>query len=197
MTATDPVKRRGRVLLLGVAAVVVLAATTTLVVAAASGAFGRQRNSSVSCAVPVLPGAVVAVSLVDMNGGRGMMRGGQSGWRTWTPGMMQVFATPQAVPSGTVSLRATNLGVITHELVVLPLANGQNVGTRTVGQDGKVDEAGSPGEVSATCAVGAGEGLSPGTSGWTTLTLPAGRYELLCNLPGHYVAGMYRELVVT
>jgi len=27
--------------------------------------------------------------------------------------------------------------------------------------------------------------------------LAAGRYELLCNLPGHYAAGMYTELDVT
>lgn len=37
----------------------------------------------------------------------------------------------------------------------------------------------------------------PRTAGWTTLDLPAGRYELICNLPGHYAAGMYTELTVS
>jgi len=29
------------------------------------------------------------------------------------------------------------------------------------------------------------------------VTLPPGRYELICNLPNHYADGMYQELVVT
>ena len=31
---------------------------------------------------------------------------------------------------------------------------------------------------------------------WTTLTLNPGRYELLCNIAGHYGSGMYTELDV-
>jgi len=30
-----------------------------------------------------------------------------------------------------------------------------------------------------------------------TMVLKPGRYEVLCNLPGHYAAGMYAELDVT
>ena len=40
-------------------------------------------------------------------------------------------------------------------------------------------------------------GIAPGTSGWTTLTLPPGCYELICNIAGHYGAGMYAVLDVT
>ncbi len=29
------------------------------------------------------------------------------------------------------------------------------------------------------------------------MTLQPGRYELVCNFPGHYTAGMYTELDVT
>jgi uncharacterized cupredoxin-like copper-binding protein len=36
-----------------------------------------------------------------------------------------------------------------------------------------------------------------GTTGWTTTTLPPGHYELICNIAGHYGAGMYTELDVT
>ena len=52
-------------------------------------------------------------------------------------------------------------------------------------------------EVSASCGADAGEGITSGSAGWTTLTLPPGRYELVCNLPNHYAAGMYQELTVT
>ena len=58
-------------------------------------------------------------------------------------------------------------------------------------------EAGSLGEASRTCAAGGGDGIAPGASSWVTVTLPAGRYEIVCNLPGHYAAGMYAQLVVT
>jgi len=30
-----------------------------------------------------------------------------------------------------------------------------------------------------------------------TLTLPPGEYELVCNIAGHYVSGMYGKLTVT
>jgi uncharacterized cupredoxin-like copper-binding protein len=112
-------------------------------------------------------------------------------------GMARVFANPGVVAAGTVSLRVVNQGTRTHELVVLPLPAGQAVGTRPVGGDGRVDEAGSLGEVSHTCGAGAGDGIAAGAAGWLTLTLAPGRYELVCNLPGHYAAGMYTELVVS
>lgn len=91
----------------------------------------------------------------------------------------------------------TNGGNISHELVVLPLPADQVVGTRPIGGDGRIDEAGSVGEASTTCAQGAGQGIVSGSSGWVTLTLAPGRYELLCNLPGHYAAGMYTQLTVS
>ena len=112
-------------------------------------------------------------------------------------GRMMLHAYPQSIAAGTVSLRVVNHGTRSHELVVLPLAAGQSVGTRAVGSDKTVDETGSLGEASADCAAGAGEGIRPGGAGWVTLTLAPGRYELLCNLPGHYAAGMFTELDVT
>lgn len=40
-------------------------------------------------------------------------------------------------------------------------------------------------------------GIDPGAIGWVTVDLPRGAYELVCNLPGHYAAGMYTELRVS
>ncbi|HME49766.1 hypothetical protein [Mycobacterium sp.] len=34
-------------------------------------------------------------------------------------------------------------------------------------------------------------GIIPGATGWTTITVSPGRYELLCNIAGHYIAGVY------
>jgi uncharacterized cupredoxin-like copper-binding protein len=85
--------------------------------------------------------------------------------------------------------------MMVHELVVLPLAQG-TVGSRTIGSDGQVDETDSLGEASNACGEGAGEGIPPGSASWVTLHLNLGRYELICNLPGHYARGMYTELDV-
>lgn len=210
-----PGERRRRLPALG-ALVVVLAAASTVLIAAVSGAFGPRSEASPlgasagSCRPPALPGAVVDVTLTDMRAHMGMpagglmpRQGGASGapvgptlMSRWPAGMMHVELTPASVSAGTVSLRVRNVGGLVHELVVLPLAAGQRAGERAVGTDLTVDESGALGEVSRTCGAGAGEGIAPGSSGWTTLTLAAGRYELVCNLPGHYEAGMHAELDV-
>lgn len=197
----SPVRRpHARLLVTGTVAAIVLAAGSTVGLAAASGAFGRaaRTGTGTRCAAPTLPGAVVDVTLADM----GAMMGGRSGSGSMTGGgwrgmrTARVFANPGVVLAGTVSLRVVNRGAQTHELVVLPLLAGQAVGTRTVGTDGQVDEAGSLGEASRSCGAGSGDGIAPGAAGWLTLTLKPGRYELVCNLPGHYAAGMYTELDV-
>jgi len=169
------------------AVVLALAAGSTVAVAAASGAF---RSASVApsgqCSAPALPGTVVDVELANMGGP--MMMGGAIG------GMMRVLTSRQRAPAGTVSLRVANVGSLVHELVVLPLGSGREVGQRPVGADRKVDESASLGEASRTCGAGPGDGISPGANGWVTLSLQPGSYELICNLPGHYTAGMYTEL---
>jgi len=170
-------------------AVLVLAGASTVAVAAATGGFrstGTAPNGQ--CSAPGLPGTVVNVDLVDMSGR--MMMGG------WGGGMMRVLSSRAQVPAGTVSFRIINTGSLVHELVVIPLTSGQGVGERAVGADGRVDETGSVGEASKTCGAGAGDGINPGAIGWVTLTLAPGNYELVCNLHGHYGAGMYAFLAV-
>jgi uncharacterized cupredoxin-like copper-binding protein len=111
-------------------------------------------------------------------------------------GTMRLEANRRTVPPGTVSFRVANVGSLVHELVVLPLEPGASAGDRTVGADNRVEENGSLGEASQSCGSGPGDGIDPGAIGWVTLNLPAGNYELVCNLPGHYVAGMYTTLQV-
>ena len=41
-----------------------------------------------------------------------------------------------------------------------------------------------------------GPGIAAGATGWTTVNLKPGRYELLCNIAGHYVPGMFTQLTV-
>lgn len=133
------------------------------------------------CTPPPLPGKVVDVDLTDAAGAA----------------PMRLTVKPTKVPPGAVSLRASNTGTLAHEVVVLPLAAGQPLGKRPIVSDSRVSETGSVGEAAHNCGAGEGGGIAPGSAGWATLTLQPGRYELICNFPGHYAAGMRAELDVS
>ncbi len=165
----------------------------TLGVRGGAGLGGHGFLAGSPGAVPKLPGTVVNVSLTNMGGS---MMGGQ-GNAMMGGGAMGLSVDHTSVPHGTVSFLVINDGSIDHEMAVLPLAGSQTAGTRSAGGDGKIDEAGSLGEASKTAGAGAGDGIAPGTSGWVTVTLAPGHYELVCNLPRHYSAGMYTQLNVT
>ncbi len=156
------------------------------------GGTSDYHYSSSTCAAPgSLPGSTVTVTLADM--GMTQMMGGTAPLGS----QMMLRAAPATAPAGQISLVASNMGWRTHEVVILPLADGTTAGHRVPAADGKVDESGSLGEASSSCAAGAGDGITAGAFGWTTVTLAAGRYELLCNLQNHYADGMYQQLVVT
>lgn len=186
---------RGRASLAAGAAVVALTAGSVAAVAATRGvhtsAYGMHAGTkgSSTSAVPALSGQHVTVTLSDMPGASMMGSGMMNGW-------MMLRAVPATVSAGTISLIAVNHGTRTHELVVLPLAADTAAGQRAVQSDRTVDESGSLGEASRNCGAAAGDGIRVGSAGWVTLRLQPGRYELLCNLPGHYAAGMYAELDV-
>jgi len=187
-----------RPLLIGalVAAVVALVASGAVAVGALSGGVGPAGHGFLAGSrrdAPKLPGTVVTVSLRNMGG---PMMGGQ-GNTMMRRGSMALIADHASVPHGTVSFFVTNDGSINHEMVVLPLADSQAAGTRPIAGDAKVDETESRGEASKTNGEGAGEGIVPGASGWMTITLAPGHYELVCNLAGHYRSGMFTELTVT
>lgn len=177
-----------------VAAVLTLIASMTGVARHAAARVGPAASSGTAprspagCTAPVgLPGSEVGVTVVDM--GMSPMMGGRA--------PMRLRTGSGSVTSGPVTFVVTNRGSRTHELLILPLADGQQAGGRAPGPDGEVDEAGSLAEASTTCGSGTGEGITSGGVGWVTVTLPAGRYELVCNEPDHYSAGMWQELDVS
>jgi len=172
-----------------VVAGVALLVTTVSVVVLVGGTDSSPVNhayGTISCTAPSLPGATVTVEASDS----GAMMMAQAPLRA------TLAASPTTVPAGRVSFVVANSGVLVHEMVVLPLpADGP--GTRATGSDGKIDESASRGEASRSCAAGTGDGIAPGSTGWTTLTLAPGRYELVCDMPWHYAAGMFDVLTVT
>ncbi len=141
----------------------------------------RPGGGDPGCDVPPLAGRRVMVQLQD---------------RRTRADTMSLRVAPRTVPSGTVSLLALNRGGRAHELAVFPLSEGQRAGQRALRGDDRIDERGSLGEATPTCGLSTSDVIAAGASGWLTLTLRPGRYELLCNLPGHYRAGMSSVLEV-
>lgn len=153
---------------------------------------GGRGYYSGACTVPQdLPGTVVTVMVGDMGMGRMMMGNASNGT------LMMLRTSPVTAPAGAITFLVSNMGMRAHELVILPLPDGQQAGERVPGPDGQADETGSLGEASNPCGDGTGDGLTTGSVGWVTVNLPPGRYELVCNRPNHYAAGMWQEFTVT
>ncbi len=85
---------------------------------------------------------------------------------------------------GPLEITATNKGKTPHELVLLK-TNAEPSKLRKDGKD--VSEKGSVGEIPAVPA---------GQSGSETFDLRPGKYVMVCNISGHYDAGMYGSLTV-
>jgi uncharacterized cupredoxin-like copper-binding protein len=96
----------------------------------------------------------------------------------------KVLPSPKSVKAGKVVFTVKNGGKVPHELVVV----------KTTKAPGSL--AGSGAEASEKGALGEVESLKPGKTGKLTLTLKAGKYVLLCNLPGHYKAGQFIGFIV-
>ena len=96
----------------------------------------------------------------------------------------KIKPTATTASSGSVTFMVTNDGKATHEFVVL--RTDKAAGALPV-TGGKASEAGNVGETGD---------LAPGESKTVTLDLKPGDYDFICNLPGHYMAGMHRGFVV-
>jgi uncharacterized cupredoxin-like copper-binding protein len=86
--------------------------------------------------------------------------------------------------AGKLTIKATNTGQQEHELVLVRTSAAPNA---IPSKGGKASEAGSVGEISEQ---------APGASGTHTFKLTPGRYVFLCNVDGHYAAGMRGSLIV-
>jgi uncharacterized cupredoxin-like copper-binding protein len=90
---------------------------------------------------------------------------------------------PAQVPAGTVTFSVKNGGTMEHEMVVI---RTDKAASDLAEANGEADETGAVDEIV----------LAAGDSGELTVDLDAGHYALVCNLPGHYAAGMYADFTV-
>jgi uncharacterized cupredoxin-like copper-binding protein len=147
---------------------------------------------TVLAASQTLAATVVHVSLWDKGANTTMA----TGFAYMTPGAdlskatMGIKPSPDTAKAGVVTFKVTNDSKDTiHEMIVMYLADPTKP-LPYIAAEQRVDEdkAGDKGEVSE---------LDPGASGTLTVNLKAGKYLLICNVPGHFDAGMWTEFTVT
>jgi uncharacterized cupredoxin-like copper-binding protein len=100
-------------------------------------------------------------------------------------------AAPSTIKAGTVNLEAANFGTIQHELLVFK--SDLPPSSFPVDKDGNIVEDG-PG----ITLVSDGDNIDPGKTQTRTVDLTQpGTYLFVCNIPGHFKAGMFSEVTVT
>ena len=135
--------------------------------------------------------SAVNVSLWDKGADAAMATGlgmGMAGAKM-SDATMGIKLSANAVAAGKVTFEVTNNSKdIIHEMVIALVQSGNDRLPFAAAED-KVDEEriSDLGEVSE---------LDPGKSGSLTLDLKPGKYVLLCNVPGHYMNGMWALLTV-
>jgi uncharacterized cupredoxin-like copper-binding protein len=97
---------------------------------------------------------------------------------------------PAALPAGEILFIVRNQGTIPHELVMFKTKSAD--AALPLGKDGSLDEE-SP---QIENVVDSGSALKPGETRWLTAELEPGSYVIVCNLPGHYHAGMHLAVTV-
>ncbi len=140
-------------------------------------------------ASPAFAGGTIKAELWDKGGdmmAKGMGMGMHADMKMATMG---VKVDRMVVSAGKVTLDATNTSKETiHEMLVSPLKT-RDATLPYVANEERVDEDGSGhlGEISE---------LESGQTGSMTLNMKPGFYALYCNIPGHYVAGMWTVIEV-
>ena len=101
----------------------------------------------------------------------------------------RILLEPARVPAGRVDLKVDDVGPADHELILIRALRGP----LPLRHDGlTVDE-----DALQSATIGVLEPAAPGTIRHLDATLRKGRYEVFCNMAGHYLGGMHAFLVVT
>ena len=139
--------------------------------------FTTHRRIAVLGALAVLAAALIAVLLASTSNAA-------SKSTTVTLSEFKVAASPKSVSHGKVTFTVKNKGDMEHEVVVIKTSKAAS----------KLPVSGK--EASEKGAVGEVEDIAGGKSKQLTLNLKKGHYVLVCNLPGHYKAGMRTDFTV-
>ncbi len=129
----------------------------------------------------------MSMSMLNKGPGMGMRMGGTGTKMPMAP--MGITVSSHTIKAGKVTLAVTNTStVMVHEMVVSPIKNETEALPYNQAELAVDEDAiGTLGEVAD---------LAPGKSGAITIDLKPGKYILYCNIPGHYVLGMWTLITV-
>ena len=98
---------------------------------------------------------------------------------------------PASLPAGLIDLAVTDRGPSAHEMLIFQTDLAAD--KLPLGPDGRVDEGGD----GVLKVFDSGDNIAVGTTKTFHIALAAGHYVMVCNLPGHYLAGMHTAFTVT
>jgi uncharacterized cupredoxin-like copper-binding protein len=101
-----------------------------------------------------------------------------------------VAASPASASSGDISFSVTNDGPSVHEFVIF--STDLDPDALPTNDDGTVDEEGE-----GVTHIDEIEDIAVGSTATLDVTLDPGSYVFICNLPGHYAAGMHTSFTVS
>ena len=101
-----------------------------------------------------------------------------------------IQATPPTVKGGLVDFTVANAGPSAHEFLIFRA--DQTPDALPTGSDGRVDEASDQ----ITKVFDSGDNIAANGSKVFHTALTPGKYVMVCNLPGHYKAGMHEAFTV-
>ncbi|HKN49079.1 MAG TPA: sulfocyanin-like copper-binding protein, partial [Actinomycetota bacterium] len=101
-----------------------------------------------------------------------------------------IQATPPTVKSGLVDFTVANAGPSSHEFLIFRADQAPDA--FPTGSDGRVDESSDQ----ITKVFDSGDNIAANGSKVFHAALTPGTYVLVCNLPGHYKAGMHEAFTV-
>jgi uncharacterized cupredoxin-like copper-binding protein len=151
----------------------------------------RTRSRTATAIVGAILVAAVAVGSVSLAGSNSSKKHNAAAPRAAASGGLvngwlndfKIAPSTASVSAGKVTFVATNVGKTIHELVVL--RTDKSAGALLHGK--RASEAGHVGEIGD---------FGAGHTRRLTLNLKPGHYSLICNLPGHYMAGMHIDFTV-
>ena len=134
--------------------------------------------------IPRLVLVVVALAVLAVACG-----GGEDADVTVTMRDNGITMSSDTLAAGDLTFEGVNEGTDTHEFEVFGVPEGVDANALPVeGDTAPADE--------MLTVIDEVEDIAPGTSATLNLSLDAGNYAVICNLPGHYAAGMHTTFTV-
>jgi uncharacterized cupredoxin-like copper-binding protein len=166
----------------GVAAGIGVIALAVAVVALVVAIGNSGSNSTDKASLPVVPAAAPAPAPAAFAGGTLPISVSE----------FKLTMTVSSVTAGSKTIQISNAGAIPHEVLVFHPDASIDAGNLPVGPDGDITE-----EAPGVNKISDGENLDPGSSKSRQVDLSQpGTYVFVCNLPGHYKAGMWTKVTV-